>query len=200
MKGKNAPPEGEAGEKATANDEPDELIDQAAQIVRDSGKASPALLQRKLRIGHGRAVRLLDQLEQRGIVDAKPDPVPRDDRPGPMAYVITAALTVGIVWFLFFRGGGVEPESEPESELVGEFVRWEAVDDARGWAFFTVTNEGGSPAEATCSVSVFNDFGNFGVNIMSGERVGAGATISRRIAIDVDEGAFSVDEGEVTDC
>lgn len=53
--------------------EPDEnedegLIEQAVSIVRQSQRASASLLQRRLRIGYPRAARLLDQLEERGVV------------------------------------------------------------------------------------------------------------------------------------
>ena len=53
--------------------EPDEnedegLIEQAISIVRQSQRASASLLQRRLRIGYPRAARLLDQLEDMGVV------------------------------------------------------------------------------------------------------------------------------------
>ncbi len=53
--------------------EPDEnedegLIEQATAIVRQSQRASASLLQRRLRIGYPRAARLLDQLEEMGVV------------------------------------------------------------------------------------------------------------------------------------
>jgi DNA segregation ATPase FtsK/SpoIIIE, S-DNA-T family len=53
--------------------EPDEnedegLIEQAVSIVRQSQRASASLLQRRLRIGYPRAARLLDQLEDMGVV------------------------------------------------------------------------------------------------------------------------------------
>ena len=53
--------------------EPDEnedegLIEQAVTIVRQSQRASASLLQRRLRIGYPRAARLLDQLEEMGVV------------------------------------------------------------------------------------------------------------------------------------
>ena len=41
---------------------------QAVDIVRRSDKASASLLQRRLRIGYARAARILDQMEDRGIV------------------------------------------------------------------------------------------------------------------------------------
>ncbi len=53
--------------------EPDEgsddaLVEQAIQVVRSSQRASASLLQRRLKIGYPRAARLLDQLEEMGIV------------------------------------------------------------------------------------------------------------------------------------
>jgi S-DNA-T family DNA segregation ATPase FtsK/SpoIIIE len=53
--------------------EPDEngdegLLDQAISLVRSSGRASASLLQRRLRIGYPRAARLLDQLQEAGVV------------------------------------------------------------------------------------------------------------------------------------
>ncbi len=53
--------------------EPDEnedegLIEQAISIVKQSQRASASLLQRRLRIGYPRAARLLDQLEEMGVV------------------------------------------------------------------------------------------------------------------------------------
>ncbi|HEX6269880.1 MAG TPA: DNA translocase FtsK [Anaerolineales bacterium] len=53
--------------------EPDEnedqgLIEQAVTIVRQSQRASASLLQRRLRIGYPRAARLLDQLQEMGVV------------------------------------------------------------------------------------------------------------------------------------
>lgn len=46
----------------------DELIPEAARIFIESGQASISLLQRRLRIGYTRAARIIDQLEQKGIV------------------------------------------------------------------------------------------------------------------------------------
>jgi len=53
--------------------EPDEnedqgLIEKAVSIVRQSQRASASMLQRRLRIGYPRAARLLDQLEEMGVV------------------------------------------------------------------------------------------------------------------------------------
>ncbi len=50
------------------DDDADTLLTQAVEIVRRSDKASASLLQRRLRIGYARAARILDQMEDRGIV------------------------------------------------------------------------------------------------------------------------------------
>lgn len=50
------------------NDEGDELYWDAVNIFVDAGKASVSMLQRRLRIGYARAARLVDLMEERGIV------------------------------------------------------------------------------------------------------------------------------------
>ncbi len=49
-------------------DETDELLDEAVQVVLDTGQASISMVQRKLRVGYTRAARLIDMMEIRGIV------------------------------------------------------------------------------------------------------------------------------------
>jgi S-DNA-T family DNA segregation ATPase FtsK/SpoIIIE len=49
-------------------DEGDVLFAEAVAIVREMRRASISLLQRRLRIGYTRSARLVDQLEERGIV------------------------------------------------------------------------------------------------------------------------------------
>ncbi len=46
----------------------DDLLDKAEEVVREYEKASISLLQRRLRIGYSRAARLIDLLEERGII------------------------------------------------------------------------------------------------------------------------------------
>ncbi|MFA7522739.1 MAG: DNA translocase FtsK [Halothiobacillaceae bacterium] len=59
----------EAGAADVAGGEgDDELLDEAAEIVRAEGRASISLVQRKLRIGYNRAARLLESLEAKGVV------------------------------------------------------------------------------------------------------------------------------------
>jgi S-DNA-T family DNA segregation ATPase FtsK/SpoIIIE len=49
-------------------DDADDLIEEAIKLVRQEGHTSTSRLQRKLRIGFPRAARLMDELEERGIV------------------------------------------------------------------------------------------------------------------------------------
>ena len=46
----------------------DELMQRAISVVREAGKASTSLLQRRLRVGFPRAARLIDELEDMGII------------------------------------------------------------------------------------------------------------------------------------
>jgi S-DNA-T family DNA segregation ATPase FtsK/SpoIIIE len=58
--------------------EHDELFQDAVRLVIDFGKASTSLLQRRLRIGYGRAAHLIDLMERDGIVGAADGPKPRE--------------------------------------------------------------------------------------------------------------------------
>jgi S-DNA-T family DNA segregation ATPase FtsK/SpoIIIE len=51
---------------------------EAAEAVFRAGKASASMLQRRLRIGYARAARLLDLLEERGIIGPADGARPRD--------------------------------------------------------------------------------------------------------------------------
>ncbi len=50
------------------DEEYDELINAAAEVVVETGQASVSMLQRRLKLGYARAARLVDQLEEKGIV------------------------------------------------------------------------------------------------------------------------------------
>jgi S-DNA-T family DNA segregation ATPase FtsK/SpoIIIE len=52
----------------TIGDDSDRLIEAAIELIKKEGRASTSRLQRKLRIGFPRAARLMDELEERGIV------------------------------------------------------------------------------------------------------------------------------------
>jgi len=60
------------------DDDHDELYQDAVRIVLEYGKASTSLLQRRLRIGYGRAAHLIDLMEKDGIVGAADGPKPRE--------------------------------------------------------------------------------------------------------------------------
>ena len=57
----------------SVTDERDELYDQAVEMVRRLNKASVSLLQRRMRIGYTRAARLIDMMEDQGIVGPAQD-------------------------------------------------------------------------------------------------------------------------------
>ncbi|MEK7107088.1 MAG: DNA translocase FtsK [Patescibacteria group bacterium] len=58
--------------------EEDDLYPEAKQAVIEAGKASTSYLQRKLRIGYSRAARLIDMLEERGVIGAGDGAKPRE--------------------------------------------------------------------------------------------------------------------------
>ena len=57
-----------AGANNGGGDMGDELFAEAKEVVAQAGKASASLLQRRLRVGYARAARLLDILEENGII------------------------------------------------------------------------------------------------------------------------------------
>jgi S-DNA-T family DNA segregation ATPase FtsK/SpoIIIE len=65
-------------EGAVPAGEKDELYEMARQLVLDTGQASTSLLQRRLRLGYGRAARLLDLMEQEGLVGPPQGSRPRE--------------------------------------------------------------------------------------------------------------------------
>ncbi|MDE3066273.1 MAG: DNA translocase FtsK [Verrucomicrobiota bacterium] len=65
-------------ENETGIDEDEELIQQCIEVIRSEQKASVSLLQRRLRLGYTRAARIMDELENRGIVGPSKGAEPRD--------------------------------------------------------------------------------------------------------------------------
>jgi DNA segregation ATPase FtsK/SpoIIIE, S-DNA-T family len=56
----------------------EELIDKCMQIIREEQKASTSLLQRRLGLGYGRAARIMDELEDMGVIGPSNGAKPRD--------------------------------------------------------------------------------------------------------------------------
>ncbi len=71
------PPSEDGGGDGDFDPDADDLLDQAAQIVVESGTASVSMIQRRLRVGYTRAGRLIDMLERRGIISGYEGSKPR---------------------------------------------------------------------------------------------------------------------------
>jgi S-DNA-T family DNA segregation ATPase FtsK/SpoIIIE len=56
----------------------DDLYEEARDIVMEAGKGSTSYIQRKLRIGYARAARLMDILEERGVIGPADGARPRE--------------------------------------------------------------------------------------------------------------------------
>ncbi|MDP3015200.1 MAG: DNA translocase FtsK [bacterium] len=61
-----------------SGDEEDELFDEAIRVVSEAKKASASLLQRRLKVGYARAARLLDIMEDKGIIGPGEGAKPRE--------------------------------------------------------------------------------------------------------------------------
>ena len=59
-------------------DEYDELYDQAVAFVVESGKASSSMIQRRFKIGYNRAARIIEVMEQEGVIGAADGARPRE--------------------------------------------------------------------------------------------------------------------------
>ncbi len=73
-------------EFAGASGEDDELYEEAVAVVSEAQKASASLLQRRLSVGYARAARLLDLMEERGVVGPGEGAKPREvfvEKPAP---------------------------------------------------------------------------------------------------------------------
>jgi len=68
----------ETEEEDEENAELDAVYEEAVRLVVESGKASTSLLQRRLRLGYGRAARLIDMMQKDGVVSAPDGSKPRE--------------------------------------------------------------------------------------------------------------------------
>jgi S-DNA-T family DNA segregation ATPase FtsK/SpoIIIE len=96
-----------------SSDDQDSLFNEAKNLVIESGKASASLLQRRLKVGYARAARILDELEEAGIVGPPEGAKPRE--------VFTEHLRPAPEPELSFReqtmdAGGVVLDDEEENE------------------------------------------------------------------------------------
>ena len=69
---------GASGDGALEDDVDDDLYEEARITVIRAGKASTSYLQRKLRVGYARAARIMDILEERGVIGPADGSRPRD--------------------------------------------------------------------------------------------------------------------------
>lgn len=60
------------------DDDGDDLLQDAVEVVKEAGKASASLLQRRLKVGYARAARLLDIMESKGIIGPGDGAKPRE--------------------------------------------------------------------------------------------------------------------------
>ena len=71
--------ERDRGVSAASDDEEDDLLfEQAVRLVVNNGQASTSMLQRRFRIGYTRAARIVEMMEERGIVGSLNGAKPRE--------------------------------------------------------------------------------------------------------------------------
>lgn len=141
--------------------------------------------------------------ERQATRQAPKQPLLRSNSGAGRLLLIGALAVLGIAWWVSQSnnaGGAANTPPPAAKHLTGAFISWEPVDDAHGYAYFSVTNSGTTTVTATCIVSVSNDFGNFGFDGLAGEPVGPGQTINGKIALSVGEGSYSINKGSVRDC
>ena len=88
----------------------DEMLAAAVEVILETGQASVSMLQRRLKLGYSRAARLVDQMEERGIVGPFEGSKPRQ------------VLITRQQWQeLQMKGGAYAPAEEPEQPPVDRF-------------------------------------------------------------------------------
>ena len=71
-------PLGKSGGKGGSSDDRDGLFEEAVRTVCQYDRASASLLQRRLKVGYARAARIIDELEEAGVIGAGDGSKPRD--------------------------------------------------------------------------------------------------------------------------
>ena len=59
---------GSGGADADEDPDTDPMFKQAVEVVIDAGQASTSLLQRRCKLGYARAARIMDEMEQKGVI------------------------------------------------------------------------------------------------------------------------------------
>ena len=103
---------GSSSSSGFGDDGDDELYEEAKEIVINQGKASASFLQRKLSIGYNRAARLIDIMEQNGVVGGSNGSKPREILISREQY--EATISTGV--------SGVSLHSREESVAPDEFL------------------------------------------------------------------------------
>ena len=96
------------------SDSDDDMFRDAVRVVIENRKASTSLLQRRLRIGYGRASRLIDEMEEAGIVGHADGSKPREVLVSSLDDVFGGATTDGD------ESAVVSPEDEPLTDFERE--------------------------------------------------------------------------------
>ncbi len=102
----------------------DDLYDDAVTVVRQAGRASVSLLQRRLRVGYSRAARLIDLMEERGVVGP--------DQGGSLGREVLAGDTPVAKPPAGSQPRWATPEPQPASQrgwASGDTPPWEDEDD-----------------------------------------------------------------------
>jgi len=73
-----APTNRNGGNGGSGIDEDEDLIQRCIEVIRVGQKASVSLMQRRLKLGYTRAARIMDELEDRGLVGPSRGAEPRE--------------------------------------------------------------------------------------------------------------------------
>ena len=119
----------QTGNKVTTDSDPDpsgdelcgdEMLPAAVDVILETGQASVSMLQRRLKLGYSRAARLVDQMEERGIVGPFEGSKPRQ------------VLITRQQWQeLQMKGGAYAPAEEPEQPPIDRYGSIRDVFDSR---------------------------------------------------------------------
>jgi S-DNA-T family DNA segregation ATPase FtsK/SpoIIIE len=103
----------------------DDLYDDAVTVVRQAGRASVSLLQRRLRVGYSRAARLIDLMEERGVVGR--------DQGGSLGREVldsgAPAAKPPAGSQARWQGSEAQPAASPRGWASGDVPPWEDEDD-----------------------------------------------------------------------